>query len=459
MTYTKHSTRIPTPAHSKRPARNFYQLILTLFAFLFASPAFAYSQHSELEELILGVVGSTLVSIVVVIVVFIRLKRTFLPRLLLSLATSLLVFPLCLAGSMATSYVAQQVYKKQSEETAQQLEAERQQEWQNNALRLATCDGNDQQGVEAALATGTHSAETRQRLLLECIIPKTNQAALRSFLQTTLKQEEDKSAYCNYLNPVLMSMNTSLLDVFVEQKLSLVCPSNTYYGNGPDKPAPSWWELLSEKKDDTGPLLKTLDYLKAHDVNMKFTTSKLSMLSLAMDKANADVIIFALDAGLDPYAVFGDEQARTPAETWVLQRHSFSDLGSYSTPDLQRLQARLRELSAAEANALARKQLYASNLQAVEDGGASLLKYLLQRGASIKQLNQGGTGFIQGGTILTKELQAEIDQLNDQQLQDFICPETRKGGTAYSLYLDARESQNQAFVSYLKQRHMPETCP
>ncbi|MFZ6875665.1 hypothetical protein ACO0LF_26665 [Undibacterium sp. Di27W] len=436
-----------------------YLLLITLFTFFFASPAFAYSQHSELEELILGAVGSALVSIVVMIVVFVRSKHAFLPRLLLALATPLLVFPLCMAGSMATSYVAQQVYQKQNAEAAQRQEAERQQDWQRNPLRLAACDDADQQSLEAALASGQHDVETRQRVLEECIIPKANQAGLRSFLQTSSQQEEDKLAYCNYLKPVLTSMNTSLLDVFVEQKLSLVCPSNTYYGDTPDKPAPSWWELLSEKKTDTATLLKTLQYLKAHNVNMKFTTSKLSMLSLAMASANVDVILFALDAGLDPYASFEDEQTLTPAQTWILQRFSFTDLGSYSTADMQRLQTRLRELTAAEANALASKKRYSSNLEAVEDGGGGLLTYLIQRGGNLKQLNQGGNGFMRGNTHLTSALRAAMDKLNDQQLQDFICPQSSKDAIVYSLYLDAREMENQELVSFLRQRHMPETCP
>lgn len=454
------SSIAPIPAHSKWRAIGPSRLLFTLFCFSFASPAFAFSQRSELEELIIAAAGSALFSLIAVIAIFIKSKKSFLPRLLMSLASPLLVFPLCMAGSMATSYVVKQASDmKKDKDFAQQAQAESE-AWQNNPLRFSACEG-DSATLKIELASDVHDQATRQRVLEECVLPRADAVSLQAMLLDLQARNTEPRAYCTYLNLAMLRMDTSLLDVFIEQKLSLACPSDVYsYASDATTFAPSWWDLVSQQRNaDTVQLLKTLHYLQAHGVNMKVVMNDRSLMSMAMESSKPELILFALDAGADPYLHPEETSALSPLETWTLQRFSFVEVGTYSDADRQSIQARLRDMTDKEADRLAHKLANRGGLDHARDGGAGLLAYLIKSGASLRSMNRGGGGAFSAYTRLTPALLEVINKLNDQQLLEFICPEPGQNNDVYSVYADAINIDNKELISFLKQRNMPETCP
>ncbi|MFZ3003113.1 MAG: hypothetical protein WA071_22565 [Undibacterium umbellatum] len=450
----------PIPAHSKWRAIGPARLLLTLFCFSFASPAFAFSQRTDLEELIIAAAGSVLFSLIAMIVIFIKSEKSFLPRLLMSLASPLLVFPVCMAGSMATSYIVKQASDmKKVQDLAQQAQAESA-AWQNNPLRINAC-GGDSATLKIELASDVHDDATRLRVLDECILPRADAVSLQVMLLDRLARNTEQWAYCTYLDRVMQRMNTSLLDVFVEQKLALACPSDIYSAAGDGTTVePSWWDLVNQQRNgDTAQLLKTLRYLQAHGVNMKVAVDGRSLLSMAMESSKPTLILFALDAGADPYLHAEETSTLSPLEIWTLQRFYFVEMGTYTDADRQSIQARLRDMTGKEADALAHKLSNRGGLDHAKDGGAGLLAYLIKSGASLRSMNRGGNGAFSAYTRLSPALLEVINKLNDQQLLEFICPEPGQNNDVYSVYAEAINIDNKEMISFLKQRNMPKTCP
>ncbi|MES2040345.1 MAG: hypothetical protein V4495_21205 [Pseudomonadota bacterium] len=448
------------PAHARPNTANLTRLFFTLFCFSFTSTAFAFAPSTGLEELIVAAVGSFLFSVIAMIVIFIKLKKNFLPRLLIALASPLLVFPVCMGGSMATSYVMHQISQLKDNQEAQRLAQDEQDAWQRNLLRISACDG-DRAVLETELASGQHDITVKERVLTECVLPKADAIAMRAMLLDLQTQNLNGYNYCAYLYPALQRLDTGLLDVFVEQKLSLTCPSQTFsYAVEANKTAPSWWDVVEKKRNsDTEQLLTTLRYLQAHDVDMKIVVDGRSLLSLAMESGKTELILFALDAGVDPYVIPAESNMLSPLQTWTLQRFSYADLDTYSEVDRKRIQSRLREMNGKEAETLAHKLNSRSGLETAKDGGVGLLAYLIQSGANLRQLNRDGSGVLAGNSKVPPALLAVLNKLNDQQLLDFICPEVGEYGDGYQLYAEALHYENQPLVNFLKQRNMPATCP
>ena len=448
------------PAHARPNAANLTRLFFTLFCFSFTSTAFAFAPSTGLEELIVAAVGSFLFSVIAMIVIFVKLKKNFLPRFLITLASPLLVFPVCMGGSMATSYVMHEISQSKKNHEIAQVAQDEQGTWQRNLLRISACDG-DRAVLETELASGKHDVTTKERVLTECVLPKADAIAMRAMLLDLQTQNLNGYNYCAYLDPVLQRLDTGLLDVFVEQKLSLTCPSKTFsYAVEANKTAPSWWDVVDSKRNtDAEQLLTTLRYLQAHGVDMKMVVDGRSLLSLAMESSKTALILFALDAGVDPYAIPAESNMLSPLQTWTLQRFSYADLGTYSEADRKLIQSRLREMNGKEADTLAHKLNSRSGLESAKDGGVGLLAYLIQSGANLRQLNRGGNGVLTGYSKVPPALLAVINKLNDQQLLDFICPEIGEYDEGYQLYAEAVSNENQALVNFLKQRNMPATCP
>ncbi len=435
------------------------RLFLTLFLFSLATPAFAIGPSDDIVELIIAAAGSAVVSLIAMVVIFIRLKNDLWPRVLISLASPLLVFPLCMAGSMATSYVVQQVNKSQNSQEAMRLEREEQEAWQRNLLRISACDGNHEV-LQTQLASGQYDLTSKEKVLSECVLPRADAQALRLFVQDITAHDTEGKAHCLYLSPVLQSLNTQLLDVFVEQKLPLACPTTTAYAGDANTVAPKWWDIFEEgKAADTEQVLAVLRYLQAHGVNMKQVVEGRSLLTIAMDSNKAALILFALDAGVDPYVIPDKNNMLSPLQSWALQRFGFGDAAAYSDADRQRIQAHLRELNPKEIESLATKLNSKGGLESAKDGGVGLLAYVLHSGVNLRHLNRDRIGIMNGYTNASPELLQVLGRLNDQQLLDFICPDAVGGRDAYALYPEAIEAQNQPLLDFLKQRKMPETCP
>ncbi|MFZ6778865.1 hypothetical protein ACO0LD_18730 [Undibacterium sp. Ji83W] len=452
-----------TPSLFPVPARpntaNLTRLFFTLFCFSFTSTAFAFAPSTGLEELIVAAVGSFLFSVIAMIVIFVKLKKNFLPRLLIALASPLLVFPVCMGGSMGTSYVMHEISQSKKNYDIAQVAQDEQGNWQRNLLRISACDG-DRAVLETELASGRHDFETKKRVLEECVLPKADAIAMRAMLTDLLAQNAGDNAYCSYLNPVLQRMDTGLLDVFLEQKLSLTCPSTRYAYAGIAKNAPSWWEIFPDgQAADADQLLNTLRYLQAHGVEMKMVVDGRSLLSLAMLSGKAELILYALDAGVDPYAIPADTSMLSPQQSWTLQRFSFPDMGTYTEADKKRIQSRLRDMNGKEAESLAHRLRIKGGLESATDGGAGLLAYLIQSGANLRRLNQDGNGVMSAYTHVSPAVVEVLNKLSDQQLKDFICPEAGEYDDGYQLYAEAINGDNQPLVNLLKQRNMPATCP
>ncbi len=328
------------------------RLLFTLFCFSFTSPAFAFSPISNLEELIYAAIGSAIVSLIAMVVVLVKLKISLLPRLLAMLVAPVLVFPLCMAGSMGMGYIAHEIKQYQQEQDAAHIARVEEDAWQHNFLRINACEGNHAL-LQSELASGRHQIESKLRALNECVLPQADAQALRILLQDAVSNDKEERTYCTYLPPVLQSMNTVLLDVFVEQKLSLACPSPKYdYVPDTSKVAPAWWDILNDEQitsdtKDKDRLLTILRYLQAHNVDMKVVADDRSLLTIAMESGKVDLILFALDAGVDPYALPENDNMLSPQQIWTLQRFGYADAGSvaYKEADQKRIQSHLREMS------------------------------------------------------------------------------------------------------------------
>ncbi|MFZ6679797.1 hypothetical protein [Undibacterium sp. Tian12W] len=448
------------------------RLFFTVFCFSFTSPAFAFSPTSNLEELIYAAIGSAIVSLIAMVVVLIKLKISLLPRLLAMLVTPVLVFPLCMAGSMGMGYIAHEIKQYQQEQDAAHIASVEEDAWQHNFLRINACEGNHAL-LQSELASGRHQIENKLRALNECVLPQADAQALRILLQDAVSNDKDGRAYCTYLPPVLQSMNTVLLDVFVEQKLSLACTSPKYaYVPDTSKVAPAWWDILNDGQitsdtKDTDRLLTILRYLQAHNVDMKIVANDRSLLTIAMESGKVDLVLFALDAGVDPYAIPENDSMLSPQQIWTLQRFGYADAGpiAYSEADQKRIQSHLREMNSKEAASLAQKLPLKGGLAAAKDGGAGLLAYLIKSSNNMRELNRAGRDLIDVYAQTSPAVLDVLDRLNDQQLRDFICPDASNRGddidnsNGHALYARAVSAENQALVNFFKRRKMPETCP
>ncbi|MFZ6733513.1 hypothetical protein ACO0LG_16415 [Undibacterium sp. Ji42W] len=453
------------------------RLFFALFCFWFTSPAFAFSPTSNLEELIYAAIGSAVVSLIAMVVVLVKLKISLLPRLLAMLVTPVLVFPLCMAGSMGMGYVAHEIKHYQQEQDAAHIASVEEDAWQHNFLRINACEGNHAL-LQSELASGRHQIENKLRALTECVLPQADAQALRILLQDAVSNDKDGRTYCTYLPLVLQSMNTILLDVFVEQKLSLACTSPKYaYVPDAAKVAPAWWDILNDGQvtdttgnidtKDTDRLLTVLRYLQAHGVDMKVVANDRSLLTIAMESGKVDVILFALDAGVDPYAIPENDSMLSPQQIWTLQRFGYADAGpiAYNEAVQKRIQPHLREMNSKEAASLAERLPLKGGLSAARDGGAGLLAYLIKSSSNIRELNRGGQGLIDVYAQTSPAVLGVLDRLDDQQLRDFICPEASNKGddsddnNGDQLYVRAIRAENQALVTFFKRRKVPETCP
>ncbi|PXX41390.1 hypothetical protein [Undibacterium pigrum] len=433
---------------------------------LFFAPACCYagaiSNTARLEELIMALVGGALLSIVAMVVVFIKLKKPFWHRALIALSLPLVVFPVCVLGSMLTSAGLSNFRQWQNQRESLRAEAQNERDWQKNFLRSAACEGEHERFAKE-LTYSRHEQASKQRTLEECIIPRASVTDLRALLADFQKRDERLTTYCAYLNPVLVSLDTSLMEVFVEQHLPLTCKSQHYppeqLNYDAEHEPPSWWDVFaSREKIPAEQLLPALRYLQAHEVDLKRIVAGRSLLSLALESSNVAAIEFALDLGMDPHDGLYKWDGLSPAETWVVQSFSQASSESYSIAARQRLQPRLGVMTAAQAEMLAHKLHKKVNLEMLAHGGADMLAYLLRSGASMRRLNEGGN-LVLGNTPMSAELLTALKQLNDAQLADFICPEADEYNRVYSLFAEAIASKNKPLIALLRQRKMPETCP
>ena len=342
--------------------------------------------------------------------------------------------------------------------------AEEERKWQSSSFRAAAC-GTDHALFEKELHSGVYDKTYKQRALKDCLIPKSDVAGLRSILLDLSPKDQGKTttfAYCDYLRPVLVSLDVRLIEVFVEQNLSLNCQLTAFLAEQPRKLAeneePSWWDMLGKSTAPGGIILTALKYLQAHGVDLKRHVDGRSLLLLAVEHENFAAIHFALDLGLDPNERNFYGRDLSPAQTWVLQRFRDVNKPSRSTAEWQSVQARLGEMTPRQAEFMALKLHRKVNLDMLANGGADMLAYLIQRGASLRKLNRNGS-LIFGNTRLSPEVLAVLNQLSDTQLAEFICAEHDKEGDAYPLFAKAIEEKNQPLITLLTQRKMPLTCP
>ncbi|MFZ6743741.1 hypothetical protein ACO0LC_10980 [Undibacterium sp. JH2W] len=458
------------PAAAKPTARSvttrlclyLFRLPPTLFFATYSCQVLAATVNSNIEEMIWAIFGSALLSIITMVIVFIKVKRPIWQRALLALAMPLLVFPASVACSMLSSKAVSDIRQWQSQRENERIKAQNERDWLKNFLRNAACEGEHAR-FEKELASHRHEQISKQRTLEECIIPKASVADLRLLLADLQSNNQDEAAYCAYLNPVLISLDTSLMEVFVEQHLSLTCKSQAYPSEQFDYTAehrpPSWWDVFARKPHPpAGRLLPALRYLQAHDVDLKRIVAGHSLLLLAVEDSNAAAIQFALDLGMNPNDPLYQWDTLSPAEIWVLQRFSSQYGASYSIAERNSIQARLGDMTPAQAEAMAGKLHKKVNLDMLANGGADLLAYLVNSGASIRKLNRGGS-LIFGNTPMSPELLAVLNKLSDTQLAAFICPEVDEYERDYPLYANAISSANKPLIALLKKRKMPETCP
>jgi len=439
----------------------FTRLAIALFFATASSHAMAFSPGSRLDELIMAVVGGALLSIIAMVMVFIKLKKSFWQRALIALSLPLVVFPACVLGSMLTSAGLSNFRQWQDQRESLRVEAQNERDWQKNFLRSAACEGEHERFAKE-LTYSRHEQVSKQRTLEECIIPRASVTDLRALLADLQERDDSPNAYCAYLNPVLASLDTSLMEVFVEQHLPLTCKSQHYppeqLNYDAEHEPPSWWDVFARReKIPAEQLLPALRYLQAHEVDMKRIVAGRSLLSLAVESSNVAAIEFALELGMDPHDGLYKWDGLSPAETWVLQSFSLGNSESYSIAARQRLQPRLGVMTAAQAEMLARKLHKKVNLEMLAHGGADMLAYLLRSGASMRRLNEGGN-LLFGNTPMSPELLAALDQLNDAQLADFICPEADEYNRVYSLFSEARSAENKPLIAFLQKRNMPASC-
>jgi len=383
-------------------------------------------------------------------------------KILMRLVLPLLIFSLsgCGTAIVAGGIIERNLKDRENAREGERARTEKERQWKANSLRIAACAG-EPAAFDKELRSGRHDADSKQRALEDCIIPQSNVAGLRSLLSDLQSENKEKDGYCAYLAPALTSLDTRLLDIFVEQRLSLTCKSRSYpedqFARNASQRPPSWWDVFVRRSNiPAAQLIPALRYLQAHDVDLKRIVAGNSLLLLAVESRNTAAIHFALDLGMDPDDPAYKWDKPSPLETWVLQRFSYTRF--YTSEDAQSLQARLGEMTVAQAESMARKLHKKVNLEMLANGGADMLAYLIQSGASMRRLNSGGN-LIFGNTRMSAELLAALNQLNDTQLAEFICPELNEYHQPYPLFAKAIADKNEPLVTFLKQRKMPETCP
>ena len=409
--------------------------------------------YSGLDDYIIAGAASIALSIIAAVYAFIKLRGSMAKRLFTGIAVLVLGLPICGIASLIIINARNNVRRHHEELQYKKSEQEKQSNWEKLSLRVAACNAQ-LPALKQELASGQYSQDIKIHLVEDCAVAKTNPAVLGTMLDDLLNTEQavNKTTHCAYLNPVLRSLDTRLLQEFVNRKLSLLCSSPAEYG----QTAPSWWDIwrYSAPPLPHQQLVTGLRYLEQHGIDLKQVVGERSLLSLAFERCDVNAIHFALDLGMDPYPDPASYNLLSAAQTWTLQR--FSHLCNYSSAESAGIQARMRDLSSQEADALAAKMHIKLGLESMRNGGADFFSYLLARGVALERLSTYGIPY--STTAISPELGAALNQLSDQQLAKLICPVDDKGEHQNSLYQEAIRSNNQVLVDLLKKRKMKPGC-
>ncbi|MBC3907318.1 hypothetical protein [Undibacterium umbellatum] len=330
-------------------------------------------------------------------------------------------------------------------------------QWQQNPLRIAACAA-DLPALEMALEHATEEKDRISGVVEECAVKSANTAVMKVLLQHKLKQRSGEGnnradLHCAYLAPAMAATNVALLEVFVEQGLKLDCSD---YGG------PMWWRGLSAAHSlPAHHVLAWLHYLQSHELDLREQKGDRSLLSSAMRSLHAPVILFALDLGMDPYADAGaNYYGLSMMQYWTIRRFdegSATSKAQLTMEEKNTVQARLRELTAVEANFQhAHTSSRFKEWDHLSDGGAALFAYLLERGAAVR-LDQGGGSMVDGYRSTSPQLIAVLDSLSDEQLRLLSCPGATSGQRR-TLYDDARGARNHSLLQFLERRKMQHAC-
>lgn len=442
------------------------RLALLVFAASYAGSAHAFVPV-PVGEMVISVIGAVLLCIGATVWVMLKMRSPLWYKIMSALLICVLLFPaaayVIFFMCLELEHIQREHESAEYQRQAAQKAKERERQWLLNPLRTSACNGQLARFTQE-LASGKHDADAKQRALQDCIIPKSDVAAMRVALDELIEKSDDSEVHCPYLSAVLQGLDTQLLEVFVERQRSLTCASQFYpsdpLNHSAEHRPPSWWDVF-KRRNEIPPeaLLKTLRYLQAHEVDLTRIVAGHSLLTIAVEEGNYTAILFALDLGMDPddkaYRYEGD---LSPKETWVLRRFHSTYRDSYSALEREKIQARFQEMTPAQADAMARKLHRKQNLESFYDGGADFVAYLVARKANMRRLNSGGN-LIFGNTRISPELLQVLAKLDDGQLKDFICPEIDEYDRAFSLYEEAVSSENKVLLAFLQQRKMPRKCP
>ncbi len=327
--------------------------------------------------------------------------------------------------------------------------------WQSNGARQAACAGNIPL-LKRELNYGNWDTDSKLRLFRECAVDTRNAKVLDVLLDDLKKQNGGKlsEAHCPYLDIAMLTMDQRLLEVFTEHDLSLSCSQT-----------PWWNPLIYAETLQTENIINWLYFLAKHGINLAEVRGSESLLVFAFENADARLIHFALDLGIDPYSAPSKSSPWSPLQSWILRRHGIrptSFLQSRSltlqAAEVAAIQARLRELNALEANLVLSEGRRFSDWQLADDGGAALFRYVLRQGASLDWPTEQGQGMLKGSTPISAPLYEVLNQLNDKQWQQLACPRSIAGDHMHPLYDEARQANNQVLLELLERRKIKRDC-
>ncbi len=355
---------------------------------------------------------------------------------------------------------------KEKEQAAVEDQREAEQIWLNSPLKEAACNG-DSTKLKSILSSNDFNRRDLRRAFEDCAVEQANAEVADLLLDHILRPEftQDKTAHCAYLTPVFRQIgkkvNLEILTLFARRNLSLECHVDSYK-------IPTWWSRTQQNTAIADPnFSKYLSYLASQGVDLYVDLGGRNLLSYAMESGDAATISLVLNEKSTPYALSPQGRDWTPLQYWILRRHGYflPPLGSpeftipkLSDQELASIQAQLRELTPDEANFFNGVDERFTDWNNFPDGGASLFRYLRQRGAKLHVPNQNGTGIFNGRTRFSPALIAELDQLTDTEMRELSCPIDNKGAVKIPLYGQAKVHQNRSITDYLDKRKLNNAC-
>lgn len=355
---------------------------------------------------------------------------------------------------------------KEKAQAAVEDQREAEQIWRNSPLKEAACNG-DSTKLKSILSSNDFNRRDLRRAFEDCAVEQANAEVGDLLLDHILRPEltQDKTAHCSYLAPVFRqigkNINLEILALFARRKLSLDCHEDY-------RKIPTWWYWTHQNTAIADPnFSKYLSYLASQGVDLYVDLGGRNLLSYAMESGDAATISLVLNEKSTPYALLPQGHGWTPLQYWILRRHGYQrplqlrpefTIPKLSVQDLASIQAELRELTPDEANFFNGVDERFADWNNFPDGGASLFRYLRQRGAKLHVPNQYGVGIFNGRTTFSPALIAELDQLTDIEMRELSCPIDNTGAIKMPLYAEAKVHQNRSITDYLDKRRLSSAC-